>query len=437
MQRRKINTGVDGIRIDGGQDFRFFNPLSGKVEQDDAYLLAMSNVPQEIVGNRRFLFTIFEDGRPWPEEGWEEKSRYRELIEAKPDAYQWGPLIFAHNTPTLQGFWHRKWSRVLEAMTIGDHWITGCANHDTVRRGNQIALNESINWHLGKTLPEILRQAYDNPAINTWVYGFSPGLPMDFINATMHAPWMFFRNTDEQYGVKVVSEEIGFLAWQVTPELYKKPHAFPRLKAQGFKQLQQLQEFGQALHLAMIQQDYNLAAVLEILRSCTETHCIVELPPLKELMRGGMVRFLKKLDLDRLKNFALMFMEDCYQICNVSYYTAELDPKQTEFNLALRQFRHQHPWLAANITEGDRFDRITEGNRTIFYGVRYAPDSKEGVAMISHLEGSAMTINLEDLLGLDLENWQIAIASPGLAIDNLQSFNLDQTQALLLKPVST
>ena len=437
MQRRKINTGVDGIRIDGGQDFRFFNPLSGKVEQDDAYLLAMSNVPQEILGNRRFLFTIFEDGRPWPEEGWEEKSRYRELIEAKPDAYQWGPLIFAHNTPTLQGFWHRKWSRVLEAMTIGDHWITGCANHDTVRRGNQIALNESINWHLGKTLPEILRQAYDNPAINTWVYGFSPGLPMDFINATMHAPWMFFRNTDEQYGVKVVSEEIGFLAWQVTPELYKKPHAFPRLKAQGFKQLKQLQEFGQALHLAMIQQDYNLAAVLEILRSCTETHCIVELPLLKELMRGGMVRFLKKLDLDRLKNFALMFMEDCYQLCNISYYTADLDPKQTEFNLALRQFRHQHPWLAANITEGDHFDRITEGNRTIFYGVRYAPDSKEGVAMISHLEGSAMTINLADLLGLDLENWQIAIASPGLAIDNLQSFNLDQTQALLLKPVST
>ena len=38
MQRRKINTGADGIRVDGGQDFRFFNPLSGRVEQDDAYL---------------------------------------------------------------------------------------------------------------------------------------------------------------------------------------------------------------------------------------------------------------------------------------------------------------------------------------------------------------------------------------------------------------
>ena len=48
MQRRKINTGADGIRVDGGQDFRFFNPLSGLIEQDDAYLLAMGNVVQEI-----------------------------------------------------------------------------------------------------------------------------------------------------------------------------------------------------------------------------------------------------------------------------------------------------------------------------------------------------------------------------------------------------
>lgn len=436
MQRRKIDNGVDGIRIDGGQDFRFFNPLSGKVEQDDAYLLAMSNVTQEIVGNKRLLFTIFEDGRPWPEEGWEEKSRYRELIELKPDSYQWGPLIFAHNTPSLQGFWHKKWSRVLEVMTTGDHWITGCANHDTVRRGNQIALEEPINWHLGKTLPQIMRKAYDNPAINTWVYGFSPGLPMDFINATMHAPWMFFRNTDEQYGVKVVSEEIGFLSWQVTPNLYKKPHAFPRLKAQGFKQLKQLQEFGQALHAAMIQQDYNLAEVLEVLRSCTETHCIVELPVLKELMRGSMVRFLKKLDLDRLKNFALMYMEDCYQLCNVSYYAEDLDPKQTEFNLALRQFRHQHPWLGDNITEGDRFERITEDNRIIFYGVRYAPEHQEGVAMISHLEGTAITLDLEELLGLQLDKWQVAIASPGLATDNLQNLHLEHSQALLLTPVT-
>ena len=64
MQRRKMNTGADGIRIDGGQDFRFFNPLTGLVEQDDQYLLAMSDIVQEIEGNKRLLFTIYEDGRP-------------------------------------------------------------------------------------------------------------------------------------------------------------------------------------------------------------------------------------------------------------------------------------------------------------------------------------------------------------------------------------
>ncbi|MGB7086206.1 MAG: glucosylglycerol hydrolase, partial [Phormidesmis sp.] len=34
MQRRKVNTGIDGIRIDGGQDFKFFNPFSGRLEYD-------------------------------------------------------------------------------------------------------------------------------------------------------------------------------------------------------------------------------------------------------------------------------------------------------------------------------------------------------------------------------------------------------------------
>ena len=433
MQRRKINDGVDGIRIDGGQDFRFFNPLSGNVEQDDAYLLEMSNVPQEIVDHKRLLFTIFEDGRPWPEEGWEEKSRYRELIELKPESYQWGPLIFAHNTPALKGFWDRKWSRVLEVMTIGDRWITGCANHDTVRRGNQIDLNKPINNSLGANLPEILHNAYDNPAITTWVYGFSPGLPMDFINSLMHAPWMFFRNTDEQYGVKVVSEEIGFLHWQITPELYRKAHCYPRLKAQGFKQLKQLQEFGKALELAMEKENSNLAEVANLLHHYPEKHCFEDITPFRELMRGGMVRFLKKLDIDRLKNFALMFMEDCYGVCNVSHYQNKLDPTRTQFNLSLRDFRRDRPWLAENIQENDLFDRISEEGRTIFYGVRYSPDRTKGVALISHLEGESITLDIFDLLKLDREKWQIAIATPDFKVEELANLTLSQSQALLLE----
>ena len=433
MQRRKINTGADGIRIDGGQDFRFFNPLSGRVEQDDAYLLEMSNIVQEIEGHKRLLVTVFEDGRPWPEEGWEEKSTYRELIELKPESYQWGPLIFAHNTPSLKGFWQKKWSRVMEVMNIGDHWITGCGNHDTVRRGNQIDSDKPINWHLGKTLPEVLHNAYDNPAVTLWVNCFSPGLPMDFINATMHAPWLFFRNTDEQYGVKVVSEEVGFLDWQINPNLYRQNHCFPRLKTLGFKQLKQLKQFGAALHHAMIQQDYNLAEVVDVLRACThsDTHCIEDLSLQSELTRGGMVRFLKKLDEDRLKRFALMFMEDCYQVCNVDNYKSNVDGARAAFNLSTREFRHQHSWLANNLQQDDTFDRLDKNDRTIIYGLRYVK-SEPTVAIIANFEGDKTTLDVSKILGIDPSEWQIAIATPGVEAEDLSELDLDNGEGILL-----
>ncbi len=186
----------------------------------------MSNVRQEIGGHQRQLFAIFEDGRPWPAEGWEESSTYLDVIEQQPEAYQWGPLIFAHNTPSLNKFWDSKWQRVCEVMDHGSHWISGCGNDDTMRRGTQLDLQSDINWNLGQTLPEVMNNAYDNPAVTLLFYGFSPGVPMDFLNVTMRSPWCFFRNTDDYYGLKVVAEEVGFFDWQVEPEFYLEPWAF-------------------------------------------------------------------------------------------------------------------------------------------------------------------------------------------------------------------
>lgn len=437
MQRRKINTGVDGIRVDGGQDFRFFNPLTGLVEYDDAYLVAMSDVIQEIDGHQRLLFTIFEDGRPWPAEGWEDISTYRELIELKPDSFQWGPLIFAHNTPTLKGFWERKWRRVCEVMYEGSHWITGCANHDTVRRGNQVDPDEDINWNLGKTLPEVLRNAYDNAAVTLWVYGFSPGLPMDFINATLHAPWMFFRNTDERYGVKVVSEEFGFLDWQITPQVYKHSWAFKRLKTLGFKNLQDLKEFGKALQHLMVEKDYNLNEVVDAFKACAddkEEAC--EVPNLLLKSRSSVRRFWSKLDVDRLKRFALMFMEDCFEVCNVAHYHDNLKAPQASFNLKLRHFRHDRPWLRENLTGTDRFNKTGGKNTTVYYGIRSNPeDESERVAMVAHMGGDDMTVKLGEWLQLDFEEWEVAIASPGLKVKDLKDLSeltLKDSQGLLL-----
>ena len=153
--------------MDGAQDFKFFNPLSGRVEYDDNYLSDMAEVLQKVGDSVRRPYTIFEDGRPWPAEGWEEISTYRDIVEFKPDAFQWGPLIFAHNTPSIRNFWDQKWRRVAEQMQVGANWITGCGNHDTLRRGTQVDPDLDINWNLGDSLPEVLkkrlRQSRDRP----------------------------------------------------------------------------------------------------------------------------------------------------------------------------------------------------------------------------------------------------------------------------------
>ncbi|MEM9002657.1 MAG: glucosylglycerol hydrolase [Cyanobacteria bacterium P01_F01_bin.86] len=445
MQRRKINTGADGIRVDGGQDFRFFNPLSGRVEQDDAYLLAMSDVVQDIYGYRRLLFTIFEDGRPWPEEGWEEKSTYRELIEMKAGSFQWGPLIFAHNTPTVKGFWDRKWRRVCEVIFQGDHWITGCGNHDTVRRGNQIELDEEINWNLGKTLPQVLHQAYNNSATLLWVHGFSPGLPMDFLNASVGTPWGFFRNTDDRYGVKVVSEEVGFLDWEIEPAMYAYVDAFPQLKALGFQDYDQLRNFAYALRDAMVETDYDLQAVAEICRHCLgeEDGIECEIPTLEELNEPSLPQFLATLDVPKLKAFAMAFMEDGHDMCNVGRYLADLDGSISHFGLKLREFRTHRSWLRENLTGRDRFNRISDDQRTIFYGYRSEPhpegDTPDEVVIMTHMGGEPMVVNPGDWLQLNMAQWAIALATPGLSLEqdlkNLRSFELRDGEGVILEPI--
>ncbi len=438
MQRRKINTGVDGIRIDGGQDFRFFNPLSGRIEYDNAYLLAMSDGVQTIQGHKRLLFTIFEDGRPWPAEGWETTSTYRDLIELRPDAFQWGPLIFAHNTPTLKGFWDYKWSRVCEVMMQGDRWITGCANHDTVRRGNQIPIDTDINWNLGQTLPEVLNNAYDNPATTLWTYGFSPGLPMDFLNALMHSGWGFFRNTDDLYGVKVAMEELGFWDWQVTPALYDRPEFFPQLKQLGFKSLAALKAFGQQLAIAMEKQEYDLDQVAQFCQAWGTTALAEASPEVQS--------FFLSLDAAALQTFARIFMEEGHEFCRVSHYFETVDGDRSRFNLALRQYRKNNPWLSQNLSATDRFNRISEAGHTLFYGVRTQPSPAHSspiaaaqfkqVAFLAHMGGEPAQTALADWLQLDLDEWRLAIASPGLelkTLEDLRGLVLQERQGLLLE----
>ncbi len=404
MQRRKHNYGLDGVRVDGAQDFKNWDPESDSLWHDDEYLQQMSDVVQEVAGVRYRPWMIFEDGRPWPRDDWELTSTYREVTKQQPDIFQWGPLTFAHNTPFLFTFWIMKWWRIREVLDYGGRWITGVANHDTLRRGTQVDPESRINTYLGRTLPEILRNAYDNPAANLFAYGIMPGLPMDFINASMRAPWSFIRNTDRRWAVKVVSEEKFLLDWVMDEARFSHPDSLPRLKGMGFATLEGLKRFMKALDAAVRMTDYDLDNMAQVMQAVT--------PPLEG----------PALSAESLFEMAHAWMDDMHALCNVSRYMADADPDQAAFNLAVRKFRRARPWLMDNLRPQDRFSyRYPSEGTIIFYGLRSAPDDREQVFFVANMEGAPRELNLSQLLetmGADpaAQVWKLALSAPGLQV---------------------
>lgn len=405
MQRRKGNFGADGIRVDGAQDFTYWDPNTERVEHDDDYLQSMSDVVQEVAGRRYRPWFVFEDGRPWPQEDWELSSTYRAVIDAQrdDDVFQWGPLTFAHNTPFLYTFWLSKWWRIREIMERGSHWISGCANHDTLRRGTQINPKLNVNTRLGDTRMEILDRAYDNPAVSMITYAVFPGVPMDFLNASARASWGFIRNQDDQYGVKVVAEEAISLKWQVDNYSYSIPMAFRRLKAMGFEDRASLVRFMEFLPALVEVTDYDLDVIAKLLNEVD--------PPL-----AGPAPFTVPI----LKEIARAWMDDMHDYCNVSGYEAALSESQTAFNLGLREFRHARPWLRENLGPEDVYEyREPVDGRVLFATLRHGPDGEQ-VFAVAHLEGGAME-NFDPLFmpirGLAGDGWNVALRTPPIGGD--------------------
>lgn len=400
MQRRKSNYGVDGLRVDGAQDFKYWDAETQTLHHDDDYLQLMNDMVQEAAGVRYLPWMIFEDGRPWPREDWELASSYREITKQLPNVVQWGPLTFAHNTPFLFTFWLSKWWRIREIAEVGSHWITGCANHDTLRRGTQVPTDARVNTYLGDTLPAIFKKGYDNPAAKLFDYAIMPGIPMDFINAAMRAPWSFIRNTDDRWGVKVVSEEARFLDWAVDAALFAGPAAFRRLKKLGFTSLSELRRFMRALDNAVQITNYDLPVVARLLQAVEPA---LPGPAFTEAS---------------LKQIARAWMDDVHDYCNVSRYANQVDAAQAAFNLAVREFRRQRPFLRQNLTPDDTFDYRHPGDgAALFYGLRHAPDGEQ-ILFVANMEGAPVTLTPTALPipNLAPDGWQVALQTPGLRV---------------------
>ncbi len=407
MQRRKVNFGADGVRVDGAQDFKWWDADAQMLRHDDEYLQEMADVVQDVAGREFRPWIVFEDGRPWPDEDWELSSDYRAVIENQrdDDVFQWGPLTFAHNTPFLYTFWLSKFWRIQEITRNGASWISGCANHDTLRRGTQINPKLNINTRLGDTRMEILGKAYDHAAAQMLTYVAFPGVPMDFLNAMARASWGFIRNQDDVYGVKVVAEEAISLNWQVDAYTYSEPGNFRRLKDLGFADRDMLGRFFVILPALVEATDYDLDVMAKLLNDVD--------PPL-----DGPTPY----DATALKQVARAWMDDMHDYCNVARYVDNLGDAHTDYMLKLREFRAARPWLRDNHGPGDVFDYHTPVNGTVaFRCLRHGPDGEQ-VFMIAHLEGKPI-FDIDPtalpLPGLEGGGWHVALRAPSIGSDYL------------------
>ncbi|WP_435320652.1 glucosylglycerol hydrolase [Haloarchaeobius sp. TZWSO28] len=427
MQRRKMEFGADGIRVDGAQDFTVWDPEAEEEYHDDEFLAEMDRLTYEVAGQEYRPWMIFEDGRPWPRPDWELASTYRTLIEQHPHSFQWSPVTFAHNTPALLTFWATKWWRVFEVADFGSQWITGVANHDTVRRGTQRRVDDSWdsdaeNPYLGDSLPEAIDRAYDNPASGMLFHAFLPGVPMDFLNANMRGPWGFIRDTDETWDVKVVAEEANFLDWQVPEGVYEDSEYFPRLKALGFETKDELKDFVDSLERFVDATDYDL----ELIGTLFDEMGV----PLEDTSPEG------------LHEFADSWMKDVQEYANLSNWHAKQGDERTAFDREVREFRQDRPWLRTDIdVHGDEtFDYIhpTEGT-VCYFGYRRAPDESEELLFVANMEGTPVTVTPADLADECPEDgWELALAAPGVDEDAVAAAGettLDDSEAVLFRRV--
>jgi hypothetical protein len=402
LQRRKMDWGADGVRIDGAQDFTNWDPETESEYHDDEFLAAMKEITQEVAGTEYQPWMIYEDGRPWPESDWELASTYRELIEDHPDSFQWGPVTFAHNTPAILTFWATKWWRVREVADMGGQWISGVANHDTLRRGVQVEIGdewnaEQENPYLGDSIEETIERAYDNPASNMLFYCFMPGVPMDFTHANMHAPWDFVRDTDDTWNLKVVAEAAYFVDWRVPAERYERLGNFTRLKELGFEHRDALHQFVHALAGAVEMTEYDIDQMATILST-------LDVP----FADGG----LTPADLDE---FGLAWMRDVADFCNLSNWTDELAPEDAAFGRTVRAFRHDRPWLRDDLDDEAVFDYLHPTDGTVcYYGLRTDPGGSEQLLFVANMEGRETTVTPTELVDATDEGWECVLSTAGL-----------------------
>ncbi|MFU8812924.1 MAG: glucosylglycerol hydrolase [Balneolaceae bacterium] len=421
MLHRKMNWGIDGIRVDGAQDFKYYDEKKGEMAHDDDLLHRMGAQTQTVAGIDYLPWMVYEDGRPWPREDWELASTYRDLIKQNDEYFQWAPMIFAYNTPYLFTFWMSKWWRVLETKEHGGRWISGYANHDTMRRGTQTDPSTvRLNSLLGDGLKQIMDHAYNNPATTLFFHGFMPGVPMEFVQALCNTSWSFFRNTDTTYALKVAAEESFFIHWQVNEEEYSEQGSFKQLKALGFHSLETLRECTYSLIRYVDITNYDIPKIAALLNDFP-AHEGFEWTP------------------EKLDDFAFAWMNDVHDYCNAERQIRNYSAEKSDFNRQVRRFRLANPWLRDHFQEGDVLDYLqpVEGS-VIYYGYRKDRESGKELVFMANMEGQPRKVVPAELplpTG-SAKGWKPVLYTPGVTTGSFSdTWNLKISRGVMFERI--
>ena len=363
---------------------------------------------------------IFEDGRPWPRTDWELACTYRVVTEKQKHPFQWSPMIFAYNTPYNYTYWVSKWWRLKEQFKFGDKWITGYANHDTMRRGIQANPDTvNVNFLLGNSLKMVMINAYNNPSTTLLMNAFLPGVPMDFVQALGNTPWSFFRNTDAKFAVKAAAEEAYFTEWQITDVEYRNSRFFKKLKNLGFRNLEDLRRFAKALLRFVEVTDYDPEVIVDLINNTRPAFQPSEW------------------SVDMLNEYAESWMADVYEYCNVDMQADYMDSKKSDFNLKTREYRLKNAWLNERFRSPDflKFREPVEG-AVIYYGHRKDNRTGKEVIFLANMEGQSrqVTPTKFDLPIEKSDEWQVALATPSVRAKNInQPIRLSISQGILFE----
>jgi hypothetical protein len=104
---------------------------------------------------------------------------------------------------------------------------------------------------------------------------------------------------------------------------------------------------------------------------------------------------------------ARAWMDDMHAYCNVALHQEQLDPAQTAAMLAVRRFRQENPWLAANLGDEDSFyfRRPVDGT-VLVAGLRRHPDNTRQVLLLLNLEGEPATLDVAELMPQAGSGWR-------------------------------